>query len=197
MKQLYHQIHRDFHKLIFLKNLQENKMEEIQEKIFKDLWGLESNDLHEYLNSFQDCLKTKSKVLLIMDDVKEVQVNKLLGIEVNGFNTNGSKVILIGHNWQDFMNVVHEDGKVEMEFLHLEQALELFSHKVFGESKPSYAFVKIAKEMVNACGGLPLSLEVMGSWLCTKHSFILWEEALSRLKRVNFWEVKMKSFGVH
>jgi hypothetical protein len=119
-----------------------------------------------------------------MDDVKEVQVNKLLGIEMNGFNTNGSKVILIGHNWQDFINVVHEDGKVEMEFLHLEKALELFSHKAFGESKPSYAFVKIAKEVVNACGGLPLSLEVMGSWFCTKHFFILWEEALSRLKHV-------------
>jgi hypothetical protein len=82
------------------------------------------------------------------------------------------------------MNVVHEDGKVEMVFLHLEQALELFSHKAFGESKPSYAFVKIAKEVVNACGGLPLNLEVMGSWLRTKHSFILWEEALSRLKHV-------------
>jgi len=90
VKQLYHQIHGDFHKLIFLKKLQENKMEEIQKKIFKDLWGLELNDLHQYLKSFQDCLKTKSKVLLIMDDVKEVQVNKLLGIKVIGFNTNGS-----------------------------------------------------------------------------------------------------------
>lgn len=82
------------------------------------------------------------------------------------------------------MNVVHENGKVEMEFLHFEQALELFSHKPFGESKPSYAFVKIAKEVVNACGGLPLNLEVMGSWLRTKHFFILWEEALSRFKCV-------------
>ncbi len=147
-------------------------MKEIQKKIFKDSWGLELNDFHEYLKSFQDCLKTKSKVLLIMDHVKEVQVNKLLGVEVNGFNTNDSKVTLIGHNWQDFMNVVHEHGKVEMEFLHLEQTLELFSHKAFGESKLSYAFVKIAKEVVNTCGGLPLSLEVMGSWLRTKHSFI-------------------------
>jgi hypothetical protein len=67
-------------------------MEDFPKKIFKDLWGLELNDFHEYLKSFQDCLKTKSKVLLIMDDVKEVQVNKLLGIEVNGFNTNGSKM---------------------------------------------------------------------------------------------------------
>jgi len=76
--------------LIFLKSLQENKMEDFQNKNFKDLWGLELNDLHEYLKSFRDCLKTKSKVLLIMDDVKEVQVNKLLGIEVNGFNANGN-----------------------------------------------------------------------------------------------------------
>jgi hypothetical protein len=59
VKQLYHQIHGDFYKLIFLKNLQESKIEEIQKKIFKNLWGLELNDLQEYVKSFQDCLKTK------------------------------------------------------------------------------------------------------------------------------------------
>jgi hypothetical protein len=42
-------------------------------------------------------------------------------------------------------------------------------------------FNVITDEIVKACGGLPLSIEVMGRFLKTKHCLKIWKEALWRL----------------
>jgi hypothetical protein len=52
--------------------------------------------------------------------------------------------------------------------------------------------------VVNACQGLPLSLEVMGSWLSTKRNPQEWKEGLSQLKNAKpLGEdcIEMISFG--
>jgi hypothetical protein len=60
--------------------------------------------------------------------------------------------------------------------------MELFSWKVFGQSIPPNDFASITNEVVHACQGLPLSLEVTGSWLWTKKNVEEWKESLLRLK---------------
>jgi len=69
-----------------------------------------------------------------------------------------------------------------MEELNDTQAMELFSWKAFGQSIPPHDFASITNDVVHACQGLPLSLEVTSSWLCTKKNAQEWKESLLRLK---------------
>ncbi|KAH9568577.1 hypothetical protein CY35_03G084900 [Sphagnum magellanicum] len=181
VKKLYHQIHDDFKKSSFLENVKKKDIVEVQKKLIMDLCG--KWDPTRYFINFKNCW-TEMKVLVIIDDVEETQIVELLGTNIDGIkrSENGSRIIMTGQNWKDFENVISDDGKFGMEGLNDKQAMELFSWKAFEQSKPPRDFASITNEVVRACQGLPLSLEVTGSWLCTKKNAKEWEESLLRLK---------------
>ncbi len=183
VKKLYHQIHADFQKSSFLENVKERDIVEVKKKIIVDLHGLELKDTTSFLRYFEECW-SQMKVLVVIDDVKETQIIELFGQNVDGIKRSeyGSRVIMTGRNWQDFENVIPKGGKFEMGELNENQAMELFSWKAFGQSTPPHDLESISKDVVNACQGLPLSLEVTGSWLSTKRDSEEWTEGLSRLK---------------
>ena len=52
-----------------------------------------------------------------------------------------------------------------MEEMDENKSLELFSWHAFGEAKPTEEFDELARNVVAYCGGLPLALEVLGSYL--------------------------------
>jgi energy-coupling factor transporter ATP-binding protein EcfA2 len=189
VKKLYHQIHVDFKKASFLENVKDRDIVEVKKKIIMDLRGLKLEDPTTYLRYFEECW-TEMKVLVVIDDVKETQIIELLGKNIDGIkrNENGSRIIMTGRNWKDFEYVIPKDGKFEMDGLNEKQAMELFSWKAFRQSTPCDDFASITNEVVDACQGLPLSLEVTGSWLSTKRNPQEWKEGLSQLK-------KAKPFG--
>ncbi len=47
---------------------------------------------------------------------------------------------------------------------------------------PTKDFENVCMKIIEACGGLPLSLEVLGSFLCDYEELEMWEGALSKLK---------------
>ncbi len=181
VKELYHQIHDDFKKSSFLENVKKKDIVEVQKQLIMDLCG--KWDPTRYFINLKNCW-TEMKVLVIIDDVEETQIVELLGTNIDGIkrSENGSRIIMTGRNWKDFENVISNDGKLGMEGLNDKQAMELFSWKAFEQSKPPRDFASITNEVVRACQGLPLSLEVTGSWLCTKKNAEEWEESLLRLK---------------
>jgi len=183
VKKLYHQIHADFKRSTFLENVKGSDIVEVKKKIIMDLRGLKLKDPTTFLRYFEECW-TEMKVLVVIDDVKETQIIELLGIDIDGIkrSENGSKIIMTGRNWKDFENVIPKEGKFEMDGLNEKQAMELFSWKAFRQSTPPHDFASITNEVVDACQGLPLSLEVTGSWLSTKRNPQEWKEGLSRLK---------------
>ncbi len=183
VKKLYHQIHADFKKSSFLENVKESDIVEVKKKIIMDLLDLKLEDPTTYLRYFEECW-TEMKVLVVIDDVTETQIIELLGKDVDGIkrSENGSRVIMTGRNWNDFENVIPKDGKFEMDGLNKKQAMEFFSWTAFRQSTPPPNFASITNEVVNACQGLPLSLEVTGSWLSTKRNPQEWKEGLSQLQ---------------
>ncbi len=185
VKKLYHQIHVDFKKSSFLENVKESDIVKVKKKIIMDLRGFKLKDPKTFLRYFEECW-TEMKVLVVIDDVKETQIIELFGEDIDGIkrSENGSRVIMTGRNWKDFENVISKDGKFEMDALNEKQAMELFSWKAFRQSTPPHDFASITSEVVDACQGLPLSLEVTESWLSTKTKPQEWEEGLSRLKNV-------------
>jgi hypothetical protein len=79
---------------------------------------------------------------------------------------------------------VSEDGKVVMKSLEEEQARELFMFHAFGNANyvPTNDFKDICMKIIKACGGLPLSFKLLGSFLCNIKKLEIWEGALSKLK---------------
>jgi hypothetical protein len=183
VKKLYHQIHVDFKKSSFLENVKEKSIVKVKKKIIMDLCGWKLKDPETFLKYFEECW-TEMKVLVVIDDVKETQIIELFGDDIDGIkrSENGSRIIMTGRNWKDFENFTPKDGKFQMDGLNEEQAMELFSLKAFKQSTPPHDFASITSEVVDACQGLPLSLEVIGSWLSTKRNPQEWKEGLSRLK---------------
>jgi hypothetical protein len=183
VKKLYHQIHVDFKKSSFLEDVKEHDIVEIKKEIIMDLCGFKLKDPKTFLRYFEECWK-EMKVLVVIDDVKETQLIELFGEDIDSIkrSENGSRIIMTGRNWRDFENVTPKDGKFEMGGLNEKQAMELFSWKAFKQSTPHHDFASITTEVVDACQGLPLSLEVTGSWLSTKRNVEEWKEGLLRLK---------------
>jgi len=79
---------------------------------------------------------------------------------------------------------VSEDGKVVMKSLEEEQAKEPFVLHAFGNANhvPTKDFKYICMKIIKACGGLPLSLKVLSSFLCNIKKLEIWEGALRKLK---------------
>ncbi|MFS7959119.1 putative P-loop containing nucleoside triphosphate hydrolase [Helianthus anomalus] len=59
--------------------------------------------------------------------------------------------------------------------------MELFSRHAFQNDKPIEDYEMLSKEAVSYAGGLPLALEVLGSFLYDKNKDE-WKCALARLK---------------
>jgi hypothetical protein len=70
-----------------------------------------------------------------------------------------------------------------MALLDQEQAKELFMFHAFKNANHvTNDFKNISMEIIKACGGLPLSLENLGCYLCNIHDLEIWKGALRELK---------------
>jgi hypothetical protein len=61
------------------------------------------------------------------------------------------------------------------------ESLELFSWHAFKKVSPSEIFSQISRNVVEYCGGLPLALEVLGSYLFDRQ-VTKWECVLEKLE---------------
>lgn len=70
-----------------------------------------------------------------------------------------------------------------VEKLNHNKALHLFSWKAFRKGHPADGYFELLHSMVNYAVGLPLALEILGSFLFGR-SKAEWKDALDRLKYV-------------
>jgi len=72
-----------------------------------------------------------------------------------------------------------------------DESLELFSWHAFREPSPTKYFSELSRNAVAYCGGLPLALEILGSYLYgrTKRE---WTSVLSKLERIPNDQVQEK-----
>jgi hypothetical protein len=72
---------------------------------------------------------------------------------------------------------------MDMALLEKEQARELFMFHAFKHANHVTNDIEnISMEIIKACEGLPLSLEVLGSYLCDNPILEVWKDALYTLK---------------
>ncbi|TQD99621.1 hypothetical protein C1H46_014757 [Malus baccata] len=119
------------------------------------------------------------RVLVIMDNIDKVeQLNAIAGNH-DWFGPK-SRIIVTTRDEQ-LLHQVGVDKIYQLHEMSEEEALELFSWHAFSNSRPNEGYLELSRKIVSYCGGLPLALEVLGSFLI-KRTIAEWESQLKKLK---------------
>ena len=123
------------------------------------------------------------KVLIILDDIKDqVQLDDLLHPDILSDN-GGITLIITTRDWDKIKDRVGENGKIEVDTLNENAAMELFIlHSCGSGGSLPVDLSDVGGSIVKACSGLPLVLEVVGAFLRDKRRLRKWEDVLQRLK---------------
>ncbi|KAM0961793.1 hypothetical protein ACFX2I_021007 [Malus domestica] len=141
---------------------------------------------HEGLVSLQNrligSLSTVKRILIVLDDVDNVeQLSALVGNR--DWFYEGSRIIVTTRDRSVLPG--HLVNKLyEVRELDSSQALELFSYHALRKEKPPDDFLALSDQIVSLTGGLPLALEVFGSYLLYRRRIEEWRDGLQKLKHI-------------
>jgi hypothetical protein len=185
-KKMYHLFHNQYEKSSFLENVKSKDINDVKKKLLQDLCDRKlhkDEDVDEHFDEIKKCMMSK-KVLVVVDDVDSTITFDDLQLLFDKDATNvdcKSNVLVNGRNWQILKN--HVSAKIDMAFLDEEQAKELFMFHAFKHADHVTNDLKnISMEIIEACGGLPLSLEILGCYLYNINDLEIWKDALRELK---------------
>uniref|UniRef100_A0A7N2MH25 ADP-ribosyl cyclase/cyclic ADP-ribose hydrolase n=1 Tax=Quercus lobata TaxID=97700 RepID=A0A7N2MH25_QUELO len=153
---------------------------QLQQKLLNDLLILRDmnvKDVDNGLFMIKNRLRYK-KILLVLDDVNELdQLNKL-GVKQDWLGP-GSRVIITTRDVK-LLNTHKVDGIYEVEILNNDEAFHLFNLKAFDKEHPTKDYLELSQGFVHYANGLPLAIEVLGSFL-NGRSTSEWKSELDRL----------------
>jgi GTPase SAR1 family protein len=187
-----------YDKSSFLSDIKDSKLTKVQKRLYEDLIGGKLHDLkEEHLKEIRDCIRTR-KVLVVYDDVWSDQ-EKCDALQIQAFieGSGKSRAILASRNCQVLQK--YTDIMMDVKFLDKEASMKLFDYHAFQKlahdnthAKRSYfdergddELKNIREAIVTGCNGLPLSLEVIGSYLGVEKEVELqsWKEAKENLEQ--------------
>ncbi len=191
-KKFYHLFHNQYDKFSFLEDVNsKDNINDVIKQLLNDLFNkrlCKDEDVKkEDLDKIRQCMISE-KVLVVVDNVGKAKYLTSLPIFIDKVAKNPtfkSKVLVNCRNWQILKSHVSEDGKMVMKPLEEEQAKELFMFHAFRNANdvPTKDLKDICMKIIKACGGLPLSLKVLGSFLCNNKELEIWEGALNTLEK--------------
>jgi hypothetical protein len=183
---VYNLIADQFEVLCFLHNVRENSdkhgLEYLQEQLLNQTVKLnvKFQGVAEGKTFIKDRL-SKMKVLLILDDVNKLEQLKCLIGEPDWLGP-GSKVIITTRD-RHLLESYGVERTHEVYGLNKEEALELFRWKVRKHKTVDSSYEYILNRAVNYASGLPLAIEVVGSYLAGK-KISEWDSTLDKYERI-------------
>ncbi|XP_058754677.1 TMV resistance protein N-like [Vicia villosa] len=185
-RSVYKAIQGEFELTCFVENVRElserKGLVHIQRQLLSQL-SISKNDFHNLYdgkNTIRNSLCRK-KVLLVLDDVNDVNQLENLAAKQDWFGP-GSRVIITTRD--KHLLVTHGVHKTyEVGMLFQKDALNLFCLKAFKGDKPQEGYLDLTKEVVDYTGGLPLALEVLGSYLYGRNVDV-WHSAIKKIRSV-------------
>ena len=183
-KALSDHISHHFDAVCFVIDLKDEKCTFVLKHKSKDMEDSppQAKTLRETGEILKHVRKTK-KLLLVVDNVwMKSQLHQLL--EDSMFKDDGMRLIASSRDWNSLKKHVPMAGKVDMQTLGGDQPMRLFSRHAFGTNQSCPPYLEyVAEKIVDACCGLPLSLEVMGTCMQGETRLRIWERTLHRLLR--------------
>ncbi|KAK4580869.1 hypothetical protein RGQ29_024497, partial [Quercus rubra] len=182
---VYHTVSKEFEAYGFIEDVRENSEKHglvgLQQKLISNI--LEETDL-KIRDKDDGVLKIRNRlchkrILLVLDDVNKLNQLKMLAGEYDWFGP-GSRIIITTRD--EHVLKAHKVNEIyEVEGLNHEHALQLFSSKAFKDKHVLDGYLQLSEHFLNYASGLPLALEVLGSFLIGKN-IVEWRSALKRLK---------------
>ncbi|KAJ7954388.1 Disease resistance protein [Quillaja saponaria] len=182
--QVYKHVVEDqlFNDVVIVTVKQNPVLEKIQKKI-AELLGFELGGENEILRarSLLARLKEEKSILIILDDLWEVLDLKKIGIPI-GNDNNGCKVLMTSRNLGVLSTRMGCKSNFELKVLSNGESLELFKKiSELDDSNKNPELQTIATQIVEHCGGLPISIVTVAGALRNKQLHH-WKDALQRLR---------------
>ncbi|XP_027908548.1 TMV resistance protein N-like [Vigna unguiculata] len=195
-KSIYNEIRHEFKYRSFLANIREvwggdRGPIDLQEQLLSDILKTTKTNVHSIdwgKGKIKEMLCTK-KVLVVLDDVSTSDQLKALCGNRNEISR-GSVIIVTTRN-ACLLREIGVDCVYGIEKMNKIESLELFSWHAFRRANPTRDFFELSKEVITYCGGLPLALEVLGSYLYKRRKEE-WQSVLSKLKEIPHNKIQEK-----
>ncbi|XP_027337079.1 TMV resistance protein N-like [Abrus precatorius] len=195
-KAIYNKIHRNFENRSFIENIREVWEKDnrgcinLQEQLISDLLKIDVKiwNIASGTTMIEKRLHQK-KALIVFDDVTNFeQLKALCG---NGKWIGSGTILIVTSRDIRLLNLLEVDHICKMKEMDENESLELFSWHAFRKASPREDFNELSRNVVLYCGGLPLALEVLGSYLYerTKQQ---WKCVLSKLEKIPNDQVQEK-----
>ncbi|XP_031501116.1 disease resistance protein RPV1-like isoform X2 [Nymphaea colorata] len=198
-KAVYNRISSRYQTSCFFSNIKEvstkfGGLVALQKQLISEVLNDKFAPIHSVSNGI-NLIKRRihSKTLLIvLDDVSDISQLQALAGERNWFSPR-SRIIITTRN-KHILNLqgLEEDETYQLEELNPKESLHLFSYHAFGTAKPIGKYVDLSRKVVRVTGGLPLTLEVLGSLFFDKNGSKEWEDLLRRLKKDQSKDVHLR-----
>ncbi|XP_021298175.1 protein SUPPRESSOR OF npr1-1, CONSTITUTIVE 1-like [Herrania umbratica] len=120
------------------------------------------------------------RVLVVVDDVDNMQHLKCLVQKRDWFGL-GSRIIITSRDEHLLLRNYRVDDVCKPTTLDHFEALRLLSLKAFQSDTPKDGFMSLSQSVVKYASGLPLALDVLGSFLCGRDAD-QWRHAIESLK---------------
>jgi hypothetical protein len=192
-KAIYNQIFNGFEGKSFLANVRETSMEprgqfHLQEQLLSDILKtseIKISNVDRGISMIKERLCNKA-ILLILDDVDQLNA---IARRRNWFGS-GSIIIIITRD-EHLLKELEVDSVYTVTSMNESETLELFSWHAFRNCFPTEDYIDLLRSVVAYYGGLPLALEVLGSFLFSR-SMPEWKSALDKLKRIPHEQIQKK-----
>ncbi|GAU30759.1 hypothetical protein TSUD_354840 [Trifolium subterraneum] len=188
-KAIYNKIHRRFGgRTTFIESIREvcdnnsKGIIHLQQQLLSDLLKIKQK-IHSIASGITK-IETRlrgQKAFVILDDV--TKADQLENLCANPELFGSGSVLIITTRDLHLLKSLGADHVFTMTEMDEIQSLELFSWHAFRLPGPTEIFSELSKNVVAYCGGLPLALEVLGSYLY-KRTKQEWISALSKLEKI-------------
>ncbi|KAL6183565.1 hypothetical protein ACLB2K_044976 [Fragaria x ananassa] len=180
----------------FLANVRETSKESkgkvtMQNKFLSDILSQTKtvvDDIDKGINVIKEKIGCRS-VLVVVDDVDQLDQLHDLAIDPDLFGP-GSRIIVTTRDKQ-LLEHLQVDTIYAAREMNEEESLEFFSLHAFKTRFPNEEYADLSRTVVDYCGGLPLAIKVLGSFLF-RRSTSFWESTIKKLGMIPHLEIQEK-----
>ncbi|GLJ33559.1 hypothetical protein SUGI_0674830 [Cryptomeria japonica] len=188
-KELFNQNKSKYTRASFLFDVREayasGKLPLLQSKLLKDIFCEDQSfqSPEEGTSLLKDRLERSSSYsfLIVLDDIDHVdQLDSLLVKDI--LNRSSNNLVIITTREVGVLTSAGIDIAYHLKGLDREEGRELFCWNAFGQPYPSRGYEDLVQGFVNICGGLPLSLQVLGRHVSGREE-CYWQEELQKARK--------------
>ncbi|KAH7387350.1 hypothetical protein KP509_16G018600 [Ceratopteris richardii] len=186
---LFNKFHNKFEGSVFLENIRaqasrgSSALGSLQKLILCTVLGGEYKEVNimsvQEGKSFLSSKLRGTNTLIILDDVDNTEQLKSL---LDPLDLGTGSVVVITSRDRGLLTLHKVNMIFELDLLREEDAQSLFYWHAFLKPSPPLALKGIAEQLVNACQGLPLSLQVIGAHVFGHVDPDFWNETLNYIK---------------